>query len=126
MTLGGETAKNLCVLSVLRGFILINRRARRVRKGFGNGSHTNALPPTLCVLSVLRGSILLTAEHAETAKDSIMASIPMLFPMTLSAFFSVLRGSILLTAGPAEFKGFGKGFHTCAIPMNLCVLSVLH
>ena len=35
----------LRVLSALRGFFLINRRARRDRKGFGNSFHINALPP---------------------------------------------------------------------------------
>ena len=45
----------LCVLSVLRGFILINRRDR---KGFGEGlQHKTITNYPLCVLSALRGLI---------------------------------------------------------------------
>ena len=44
----------LRVLGVLRS-LLFNRKERRERKGFGNDSHTNAIPQSLCDLSVLRG-----------------------------------------------------------------------
>ena len=56
----------------------------------------------LRVLSTLRGFILLTAEHAETAKDSVRTFSTKLFPLTLCAL-SALCGSIFsLTAEPAE------------------------
>ena len=46
----------LRVLGVLRGFILINRRVRKERKGFGVRAPIPTLfPNSLCVLSALRG-----------------------------------------------------------------------
>ena len=48
----------LCALSALRGFILINHKARRDRKGFGYGLSTqNYYPLHLRALSALRGFI---------------------------------------------------------------------
>ena len=63
-------------------------------------------PSPLCVLSALRGSISnVTAELAETAKDSIMASIPMLFPITLSASLASSTKSLILCPRYTCVKG---------------------
>ena len=80
----------------------------------------------LRVLSTLRGFILLTAEHAETAKDSVRTFSTKLFPLTLCAL-SALCGSIFsLTAEPAETaKELETTFILTLFLITLRALSVL-
>ena len=62
-------AKNSAYFALFAVLVLLNRRARRDRKGFRNSFHTCLIPHYfLRVLGVLRGSISLTAELAEDAK----------------------------------------------------------
>ena len=84
---------NLRVLSVIRGFFLINRRVRRDRKGFRHSFHACAISMNLCVLSALRGSILLTAE---SAKDSVTVfnTKPLLMGLQLFYFFFAKAGHL--------------------------------